>query len=146
MWGSGPESEPLSSALSMTQRLALQKRRERELTAPMQEEIDVLKLELAERDAMLSALLTALANIDDAMHMRLTSDNMPLKLLRDAMPVWYEIEEGGLSWEGVERWWLDHQTQLRARKEQQAQERNGQRQEILSRLSAKERDILGIKE
>ena len=124
--------------------LVQQTLRKRELTAPLHEEIDVLKLELAERDAMLGAVLTALADIDDATHMCLTSDNQPLKLLRDAMPVWYQAEEGGLSWEGVERWWLDHQTRVRARKEQQAQERERRRQEILRRLTAEEREILGI--
>lgn len=116
----------------------------RELTAPLHKEIEVLKIVLAERDAMLGAVLTALADIDDAMHMCLTSDNQPLKLLRDAMPVWYQTEEGGLSWEGVERWWMDHQTRVRARKEQQAQERERRRQEILRRLTAEEREILGI--
>lgn len=136
--------EALGDALGPCQKKAVRARQADELTAPLHEEIDVLKLELAERDAMLGAVLTALADIDDAMHMCLTSDNQPLKLLRDAMPVWYQTEEGGLSWEGVERWWLDHQTRVRARKEQQAQERERRRQEILRRLTAEEREILGI--
>jgi hypothetical protein len=136
--------EALGDALGPCQKEAVRARQADELTAPLHEEIDVLKLELAERDAMLGAVLTALADIDDAMHMCLTSDNQPLKLLRNAMPVWYQAEEGGLSWEGVERWWLDHQTRVRARKEQQARERERRRQEILRRLTAEEREILGI--
>jgi len=121
------------------------RRRDRALTGPLHEEIFVLKEELKERDAMLCGVLTALAAIDDAFHMRLTSDGQPLNI-GDALPVWYDGGESGVSWNAVNAWWLDHQEKDRLRREQQAHMREIKRREIMSRLSAEEREILGIKE
>jgi hypothetical protein len=118
---------------------------QRRVPNPLQELVDVLTAQLRERDAMLCGVLTALADIDDAAHMRLTSDNLPLKILSDAMPVWYE-RKSGVGWEEIDRWWNLHQIKDRLRLEQEVQERERKRQEILSRLSAEEREILGIKE
>jgi hypothetical protein len=121
-------------------------RQQRRMPNPLQELVDVLTAELRERDAMLGGVLTALADIDDAAHMRLTSDNLPLKILSDAMPVWYPSRNNGRTWDDVNSWWLDHQVRDRARQEQEAWERDRKRKEILSRLTSEEREILGIKE
>jgi hypothetical protein len=122
------------------------RRHEQLLTGPLLEEIDVLKLELAERDAMLCGVLTALTEIDAAHHMEVRSNGMALNLVANAMPVWYDGSEAGVPWEMVERWWQEHQEQDRRRREQEAQEREQRRRKALSKLTREERELLGIKE
>lgn len=112
----------------------------RELTAPLHEEIDVLKLELAERDAMLDGVLTTLHLIDGVFYDGNSAEVVPcLKKHLNAAPA-------GVTWDLIESWWADHKAKRRAREEKQAQELERRRQEILRRLTAEERDILGIKE
>ncbi len=122
------------------------RRHEQALTGPLQEEIDVLKLELAERDAMLCGVLTALTEIDAAFHMEVRSDGMALNLVADAMPVWYDGSEAGVPWEMVKRWWEEHQEKDRQRRAMEAATREARRRIVLSKLSAEERELLGIKE
>ena len=114
--------------------------------AILSEELDVVKAELAERDAMLHGVLTALTEIDNAFLMEVRSDGMLLKLLADVMPVWYDNTKSGVCWMDVQSWWLAHQEQDRRRREQEVQEREQRRQKVLAKLTAEERELLGIKE
>lgn len=122
------------------------RRHEQLLTGPLHQEIDRLKAKLAERDAMLCGVLTALTKIDAAHHMELTSDNMALNLVANAMPVWYDGSEAGVPWGMVERWWQEHQEQDSRRRAMEAATREARRRIVLSKLSAEERELLGIKE
>jgi hypothetical protein len=116
------------------------------LTGPLHEEIDRLKAKLAEREAMLCGVLSALTGMDSATHMMLTSDQMPLKIVRDAMPVWYDNRKSGVDWSEVVAWWEEHQEQDRQRRAKEAATREARRQKVLSKLSREERELLGIKE
>lgn len=116
----------------------------RELTAPLHEEIDVLKLELAERDAMLDGILRALYRMDSALYdTYVMHDGHSAKVVASVKRHYQPVQKD-LDWDVIESWWADHKAQIRVREEQQAQERERRRQEILSRLSAEEREILGI--
>lgn len=114
--------------------------RERAITSPLLEEIDVLKLELEERDAMLDGILVALHRMDGPLYDGNSAEVVPY-LQRH-----FNAAQAGVTWADIDSWWADHKAKDRVRKEQEAQERERRRQEILSRLTAEERDILGIKE
>ncbi len=120
------------------------RRREQAITGPLHEEISVLKEELKEREAMLCGVLSALTGMDCATHMILTSDQMPLKIVRDAMPVWYDQHATGVSWLEVESWWEDHKERDAERRAQEAAARERRRRDILARLTDDEREILGV--
>jgi hypothetical protein len=120
------------------------RRREQAITGPLHEEISVLKEELKEREAMLCGVLSALTEMDCATHMILTSDQMPLKIVRDAMPVWYDQHAAGVSWLEVQSWWEDHKERDAERRAQEAAQREIKRRAILARLSAEDREILGV--
>ena len=122
------------------------RRHEQALTGPLHEEIDRLKAKLAEREAMLCGVLTALTEIDAAFHMEVRSDGMALNLVADAMPVWYDGSEAGVYWADVAAWWADHQARDRRRRAEEAQERERRRQQALAKLTAEDRKLLGIKE
>ena len=54
--------------------------------------------------------------------------------------------EAGVPWEMVERWWQEHQEQDSRRRAMEAATREARRRIVLSKLSAEERELLGIKE
>jgi len=116
------------------------RRHEQALTGPLHEEIDRLKAKLAERDAMLCGVLSALNDIT------IYSDHQPNFLLEDLMPRRYDGSQAGVSWYDVTAWWEDHQARDRQRREAEAATRAARRQQVLSKLTREERELLGIKE
>jgi hypothetical protein len=127
------------------ERAAAQRHREHQLTSPLHEEIAVLRDELKEREAMLCGVLTALSSMDGGFDISvLDADDRKRELLRDLMPVWYDGREAGVCWSSVEAWWMAHQERDRHRRAVEAEEREAKKQRILARLTAEERDILGL--
>ena len=102
------------------------------IQAPLREQIDQLKHSLAEREAMLCAVLTALAGIS--------------KSEGDQLDPWASVMDRidaseathGVSMEAVQNWWHDHKIKDQARVAQV-------REQALCKLTPEERLVLGLK-
>lgn len=98
------------------------------ITAPLQEEISVLKEELKESEAMLCAVLASL---------------MSFSIRREVL-AHIDEQEAGVTVEQIMAWWDDHQRKDRQRREALELQRQQRRQEILAGLTPEDREILGL--
>lgn len=109
--------------------IAEERRRAQEaVTGALHEEISVLKLELQEREAMLCGILTA------ATCRRCMDD------VRQA----FDEREAGVTIERIFAWWKEHKRKDEERRQREAADREARKQEILTKLTPEERNILGV--
>lgn len=128
------------------------RQRRRELLAPLQEEIDVLKLELAERDAMLCGVITAVSARERLTHERLETSwsgdgprpKVTDEYLLEEFRRTYDETKAGVTWNGLMEWWKSHQKRDEQRRQDEAAAQEARRQEIIQRLTPEEREILGL--
>jgi hypothetical protein len=113
----------------------------RNITRPLHEEIDCLKAELDERDAMLCGVLTALARADGYVHtIKYAEYNRP----GDAVCNWYDETETGVSYDAVLEWFTRHQRRDAERRTREAAELEARKIQALRKLTLEERILLGL--
>jgi hypothetical protein len=111
-----------------------QERRERaerarqDITGPLHEEIDCLKAELNEREAMLCAVLTCLETDGSG---------------EDVLAHLNE-KEAGVTLGQIEAWFIEHKEKDRHRREAEKMIDELKKRAILARLTEEERRILGV--
>ena len=115
------------------------RRYEQQLTGPLNEEIGVLKAELAEREAMLCGVMTALYRAEGYQ----ISQNGTF-LVEAMMWEWFNEEEAGVSYDELQSWWTEHQKKDQERKAREAAELENRRQRALKKLTLEERVLLGL--
>ena len=111
------------------------------ITGPLHEEIDTLKSELAEREAMLCAIIrmlkdSALALMDEKGRFQ----HANLDSLYDAV----DWEEAGVKRSDLISWWIEHQRRDEERLAREAAELEAKRQKALAKLTHEERILLGF--
>lgn len=100
--------------------------------APLRKQIDQLQRSLAEREAMLCAVLRALCNLPPGVYDKLDPWAAAMALI-DA-----KASVHGVSMESIQVWWQEHQVKDQARVAQV-------RERALSKLTPEEREVLGLK-
>lgn len=111
--------------------------------AILESEIDVLRAELAERDAMLCGVLTAAYFLDGYLEAYIKI-NGERYLFSQSLYEWFNEAEVGFTWQVVEAWYADHKARDEARKAVEAAERARKREAVLAKLTPEERDLLGV--
>ncbi len=119
-------------------RRALNRQRE-----PLQHEIDVLKQELAEREAMLCGVLSSMFELDGYLGAAISLDGAARKFSY-CVQEYFDEREAGVSWAMMEAWWVSHREQDRARKAAQAEAHTRKREAALAKLTPEERALLGL--
>ena len=119
------------------------RRHAQELTGPLHQEIDRLKTQLAERDAMLCGILDLM---DNGPLLASDSKGRPQMVRLNDLLEMVDWKEAGVTVEQVLSWWAEHQEKDRQRRAREAATREARRRIVLSKLSAEERELLGIKE
>lgn len=116
--------------------IAESRRLERETWAgPLRAEIHRLRQELEQREAMLCGVFKLL----DA-----GFESHGITFYLGAVLDRVNWQEAGVTRSDTENWWQDHLERDAERRHQEAQARERRRQEILSRLTTDEREILGL--
>ena len=99
----------------------------------------MLKAELAEREAMLCGVMTALYRAEGY---RISQNGT---FLVEAMVwEWFNEEEAGVSYDELQSWWTEHQKKDQERKAREAAELENRRQRALTKLTLEERVLLGL--
>ena len=96
------------------------------ITGPLHEEIGVLKAELAEREAMLCAVLSIYGPDMDAVYSEIN---------------WLEA---GVTQDDMESWWKTHKRKDEERRAREADKREAARNKALKKLTHEERVLLGL--
>lgn len=109
------------------ERAEAERRYQERLTGPLYKEIDTLKAELAERDAMLCAVLS-IYNADG----------------RAAVYAEINWAEAGVVQADIEAWWAGHQKKDKERRAREAAELEAKRAKVLKKLTMEERVLLGL--
>ena len=122
--------DPTPEELAESRRL-----REQAITGPLHEEISVLKEELKEREAMLCGVFTVLEN---------GFESHGITFYLAAVLEQVNWKEAGVTMHATETWWEDHKERDAEQRAQEAAARERRRRDILARLSAEEREILGL--
>jgi hypothetical protein len=112
-----------------------------EAIVDLHKEIDTLKAELAERDAMLCGVLTALARADGA---RWHDADDLIIIPGEAVQEWYDEEETGVSYDAVLEWFQEHQRRDAERLAREAAELEARKAQALKKLTPEERVLLGL--
>lgn len=107
---------------------------EQALVAPLNAEIDQLKSQLADRDAMLCAVLTVFEE------QRMAGYNYA------ELCSYINWQAAGIKEIDFDRWWVAHQERDRQRKKREAEQLVEQRRAAMARLTPKERKILGLED
>jgi hypothetical protein len=124
----------------------IQEREQRALNRqlePLQHEIDVLKQELAERDAMLCGVLSSMFELDGYLGAAISLDGAARKFSY-CVQEYFDEREAGVSWAMMEAWWVSHREQDRARKAVEAEAQVRKREAALAKLTPEERALLGL--
>lgn len=108
--------------------------------APLREEIDVLRAELAERDAMLCGVLSSIYKLDGYIQNTMILQDY----FSNSVGEWFNEAEAGVTWDSVQQWWTDHKLKDEARKAVEAAERERKREAALAKLTPEERALLGV--
>jgi len=117
------------------------RRHEQKITGPLHEEIDTLKAKLAEREAMLCGVLTALAQADgEQWH---DADDI-IFTPSEAVQGFYDEEETGVSYDAVLAWFKEHQKKDEQRRAREAAELEARKAQALKKLTLEERILLGF--
>lgn len=116
--------------------LAEERRLAREaITGPLHREIADLRHQLEEREAMLCAVFGLLDN---------GFESHGITFYLGAVLERVDWREAGVTRYDTENWWEDHKERDRERRHQEELAKERRRQEILARLTAEEREILGV--
>lgn len=117
------------------------RRAQDKITGPLHSQIQNLTRKLAERDAMLCAVLTVFEEG------RLTfTDDRDDQFAFGLYDLYHEVdwEEAGVSKSDMVEWWKDHKEQDAKRQAQEAAKLAARRKRALEKLTSKERLLLGL--
>lgn len=103
---------------------------------PLKQELDTLKNSLAESEAMLCGVLSAILAADKTANVTVTQDGSQCDVW-EVVRYFYDAQESGVSWGSLCSWWANHQAKDQAYKTQI-------RDKALSKLTPEERKILGV--
>lgn len=109
------------------------------ISGPLQEEISVLRAELAEREAMLCGVMSAMYR-SDGWQDRNTSPVNASQMVMDN----FDEAEAGVTISQLEAWWVEHQRKDEQRRVQEAAELEARKKRALKKLTQEERILLGL--
>jgi len=110
---------------------------------PLQAEIDMLKHDIAVREAMLCGVLSSMFDLDGYLGAAISLDGAARKFSY-CVQEYFDEAEAGVSWAQLESWWVDHREQDRRRREAEAAILAARRAAALVKLTPEERELLGL--